>query len=64
MVLYLTGKLDKSSLEESVIDRTMRLIKKQKTWFKRDSSIRWYDCETDPEEIFIDLKEKVETSTQ
>ncbi len=33
----------KGWLQESIVNSTMKLIKKQKTWFKRDSSILWSD---------------------
>lgn len=55
-LMYLKGELAKEELAEAIIQRTMKLIKKQKSWFKIDASIRWYDCETDFREIFDDLK--------
>ena len=55
-LMYLRGEVSKEDLVEKIIQRTMGLIKKQKTWFKRDSSIRWYDCETNFKEILDDLK--------
>ena len=56
VLLYLDGKLTEDELYEQMVQRTMQLIKKQKIWFKRDSSIRWYDCETDFSEILQDLQ--------
>lgn len=59
VLLYLQGDVTEDELYEQIVQRTMQLIKKQKVWFKRDLSIRWYDCEEDYEEIFQDLKKKI-----
>lgn len=56
ILLCLEGEITEDELYEKIIQRTMQLIKKQKIWFKRDSSIRWYDCEADYSEIFQDIK--------
>ncbi len=40
---YLIYNKSKSQLLENVVTSTMQLIKKQKTWFKRDTSILWSD---------------------
>lgn len=56
VLLYLEGKMREEELYEKIVQRTMQLIKKQKVWFKRDLSIRWYDCESDFSEIFQDIK--------
>lgn len=40
---YLLHNTSKSNLEESIIQSTMRLVKKQKTWFKRDTTVLWSD---------------------
>ncbi len=42
-VQYLREKKTKDWLQENVVVSTMQLIKKQKTWFKRDPSILWSD---------------------
>lgn len=39
----LEGQLASDQLESKIITSTMQLIKKQKTWFKRDPSILWSD---------------------
>jgi tRNA dimethylallyltransferase len=39
--LHLQGQLTKAQLEPEILLKTMQLIKKQMTWFKRDSSINW-----------------------
>lgn len=41
----LEGRLAFELLESQIITSTMQLIKKQKTWFKRDQSILWSDGE-------------------
>ena len=33
-------------LKEEIVKNTMRLAKKQMTWFQRDSEIHWFDIET------------------
>ena len=62
VLLYLQGNLKEEELYERIVQRTMQLIKKQKVWFKRESSVRWYDCETDYEEIFQDLKIQMDSA--
>ena len=52
----LLGLTPKEELEDKIVQRTIKLVKKQKTWFKRDKMIRWYDCEADFQEIYEDLK--------
>lgn len=39
--LYLQGQLAREGLEAEIILKTMQLIKKQMTWFRRDSNIQW-----------------------
>ena len=59
-LLCLKGKISQEELYDQIVQRTMKLVKKQKTWFKRDSNIRWYDCEVDFEEIGQDLRTRIE----
>lgn len=40
-VQFLKENKTKDWLNDSIVQSTMKLIKKQKTWFKRDSSILW-----------------------
>ncbi len=42
-ILYLDGKIKKAELIGEIVSNTMSLAKKQKTWFKRDKSIKWFD---------------------
>lgn len=39
---FLKGKLNKEELFEEIVKNTMAYAKRQKTWFKKDSSIKWY----------------------
>ena len=39
----LKGSLSMEELQTAIIHRTMKLVKKQMTWFKRDKDIIWYD---------------------
>ena len=57
--LCLKGKISQEELYDQIVQRTMKLVKKQKTWFKRDPNIRWYDCEVDFEEIGQDLRNHI-----
>lgn len=41
-VEFLKGKISKENLENQILIRNMQLVKKQMTWFKRDSFIRWF----------------------
>ena len=42
-ILYLDGKIKREELANKIVSSTMFLAKKQKTWFKRDTSIKWFD---------------------
>lgn len=39
---YLDGHLDQTEMIEKIVIANMQLIKKQRTWFKRDKEIVWY----------------------
>lgn len=39
---YLDGNLNKSELEDEIVASTLKLAKKQATWFKRNPYIEWY----------------------
>lgn len=45
VVDYLEGHLDKSQMIEKIVISNMQLIKKQRTWFKRDKDIVWFSSE-------------------
>jgi len=40
----LSGDLPAEKLSELIVEKTMQLSKKQRTWFKRDAGIHWLDC--------------------
>ena len=42
-LLYLDGKINKEDLLNQIIANTMALAKKQKTWFKKDKNIKWFE---------------------
>lgn len=43
VVAHLKGELDEgTALDELITTATMQLIKKQQTWFQRDSEIQWF----------------------
>lgn len=48
---YLKENYMKEWLTQEINKSTMKLIKKQKTWFKRDSSILWSDGTTEQNQI-------------
>jgi len=54
-LLYLKGHLDKENLFSEIVKSTMLLAKKQKTWFQKDKSIKWYDFKEDFLKIKTDL---------
>ena len=53
--LYLEGKIQKKDLLERIVSSSMSLAKKQKTWFKKDKSIKWYDHKTKALEVYKEL---------
>ncbi len=57
-VLRLQGKISEEELKTQIIYRTMRLAKRQMTWFRRDKSIKWYLCE-DQNRIYSSLRKRL-----
>lgn len=55
---FLDNELSEKDLKASIVTSTMQLIKKQKTWFKRDPDIIWFR----PEEADKALSQIVEWS--
>lgn len=43
VVQFLNGELQDHELESKIVQGTMRLAKKQRTWFQRDSQIEWFE---------------------
>ena len=46
-LLYIKGQLSKEDLFSEIVKNTMLLAKKQKTWFQKDKSIKWFDFKED-----------------
>lgn len=44
---YLRGEFDRQQLVEEITKNTMRLAKRQGTWFRRDPAICWFDAESE-----------------
>lgn len=42
-ISYLEGSMDKEEMVDEIVKNTMRLAKRQMTWFRRDSEITWFD---------------------
>jgi len=53
--LYLEGEIKKEELASSINSATMKLAKKQKTWFKKDKSIKWFHANLDPHKVYQQL---------
>ncbi len=49
LVSYLNGLFSWEETVENICRDTRRLAKRQLTWFRRDSRIRWLEYESDPE---------------
>lgn len=45
VVEYLDGKTSHPEMIEKIVTSNMQLIKKQRTWFKRDPEIKWFSSE-------------------
>ena len=62
-VLFLQNNFFKDELKNRIIHRTMGLVKKQMSWFKRDKSIQWYLSENKNwSNIYYLIKDKFEGS--
>lgn len=42
VVRFLGGELSEENLRETIVQKTLALAKKQKTWFQRDKDIHWF----------------------
>ena len=54
-LLYLEGKIQKGELLDKIVSSTMSLAKKQKTWFKKDKSIKWFDFNKEALKVYKEL---------
>lgn len=62
-VQFLQKKFPLSQLAQEIQNSTMRLIKKQKTWFKRDEAVLWSRDLKVPKEIFEKIDQFLEVTT-
>ncbi len=46
VVEHLHGKLSRAEMIERIVISNMQLIKKQRTWFKRDADIHWFSADS------------------
>jgi len=46
--LYLNGQISRHELVDQIVKETMALVKKQMTWFRKDTEIKWFDIGVDP----------------
>lgn len=53
---YLEGDSSIEEVKEAFVKRDLSLAKRQRTWFKRNADVHWFD---DPEELLIDAVEFV-----
>jgi len=44
MALYLQNKINKKEMLEKLNSEIHKYAKRQKTWFKRDKEITWFDA--------------------
>ena len=52
VLLYLEGQIKKEDLEPAIVSKTIQLAKKQKTWFKKDKNIQWFDWSLSPLKVY------------
>jgi tRNA dimethylallyltransferase len=61
VVKYIKGEISKEQMTEGAIREERRYAKRQKTWFKRDKRIRWFEYDDkqkifDEAELFLEKK--------
>lgn len=54
-VQFIKNQISETELFDLMVQNTMRLAKKQMTWFKRDQSIKWFDSKTEMARAFDTL---------
>ena len=54
-LLYLEGEIQKEELLTEIVSSTMSLAKKQKTWFKKDKNIKWFDFNKEALKVYKEL---------
>lgn len=58
LFLFFSGETTKEEAIEEIKKNTRRFAKRQATWFRKNSTIKWFDYKTDPSEIISYIKEK------
>ncbi len=57
VVAYLQGAMPLVELAPAIVQSTLRLAKKQRTWFQRDDATQWFDALTERESVVQKLAE-------
>ncbi len=59
---HLKGEFDLAECRQRILQSTLRLAKKQRTWLKKESSVHWYDLGADgvTERLFEEMVHSVE----
>lgn len=60
VVSHIDGHLTPSEMVDKIVISNMQLIKKQKTWFKRDPHIHWYSADDTPRAVEFVLSQNFE----
>ena len=55
---YLLGEISPEEAEELIVVHTRQFAKRQRTWFRKNKSIKWFDA--DSASLFDDVDEAVE----
>ena len=55
---YLLGEISQEEAEELIVVHTRQFAKRQRTWFRKNKSIKWFDA--DSASLFDDVDEAVE----
>ena len=51
VVSYLKNEISIAEMQERLIVNTMQLAKRQRTWFKKQENIHWFDVEHDKQKL-------------
>ncbi len=49
--LFLQGKISESEMKENILKESFQYVKRQRTWFKRNKNIKWYNEGVDTNKI-------------
>lgn len=58
---YFDGKTDLETAISEIKKNTRRFAKRQLTWFRKDSEIKWFEFDEKPERIIEYIQEKINT---